>query len=229
MEEKQKALLHSVIAKMNIEQGGFAASVVDRVNVTHYRGKEQIISLDDTSASVFLVLSGSARALIYSEDGNEVWFNDFAAGDFFGEMAAIVPSDRTANIYSTGALTVAKFSAEEFIDLMRANGAFSLYVTKQIVTRFRRTSDRMYELSVLSAPGRVYAELLRIAKPNPKRPSDQLLIESMPAMTELARRVNSTRETVSRTISNLEQRGLISRADRKTAVISPEVVSFVAS
>ena len=43
----------------------------------------------------------------------------------------------------------------------------------------------------------------------------------MPVLAELAQRVQSTRETVSRTVSQLERRGILRRGDGGLAVIAP--------
>ena len=69
---------------------------------------------------------------------------------------------------------------------------------------------RMVERTTLSATGRIYAELLRQANE-----ADGRTIRPLPTMSELALIVQSTRETVSRTINDLERRGYI---DRKSVV-----------
>ena len=220
-------LLEDLVATMEIADPTFERRLLSAAKIVTYCNKQQVISKHESHCDVFLILKGGARALLYSEHGNEVWFNDFGPGDFFGEMAAIVPADRSADIFASSDLIAARFAAKTFVELMKESGRLALFVTAQIVRRFRSTSDRMFELSALSAPGRIYAELLRIAEPDDVKNSDELVISSMPAMAELARRVNSTRETVSRTINDLEQRGLISRAKGRTAVVSPEIISFV--
>jgi DNA-binding MarR family transcriptional regulator len=75
---------------------------------------------------------------------------------------------------------------------------------------------RMVESVLLSATGRVCAELERLAKLSP----DQT-IRPVPVFSELATMVQSTRETVSRTISQLEKRGVLRREDGGLRVVAP--------
>ena len=75
--------------------------------------------------------------------------------------------------------------------------------------------QRMVETNLLSATGRVCAELLRLS-----RQAEDGVIRPVPVMAELAQRVQSTRETVSRTVSRLEQRGIVQRRGDGLAVVA---------
>ena len=44
-------------------------------------------------------------------------------------------------------------------------------------------------------------------------------------MTELARRVNTTRETTSRTVNDLERRGLLKRREKAFELVDPDLLS----
>ena len=64
--------------------------------------------------------------------------------------------------------------------------------------------------------GRVHAELLRLA-----RLADGRVIRPAPVLAKLAVRVQSTRETVSRTINALERRGIIRRERDALVIVAP--------
>ena len=48
-------------------------------------------------------------------------------------------------------------------------------------------------------------------------------------MTELARRVNTTRETTSRTVNDLERRGLLRRSDDAFELVDPDLLNRMLS
>jgi CRP-like cAMP-binding protein len=77
--------------------------------------------------------------------------------------------------------------------------------------------DRMAARSTLSAPGRVHAELMRLAGPDHR-------IVPPPKVTALALNANTSRETASRAISALERRGVISRSDRHMTIVAPRML-----
>ena len=202
-----------------LREAGFAEAEADH----------QMIATGETLNDVYLVLQGHARALLYSEQGNEVWFNDFGPGDFFGEMAAIAELDRSADIYASTPLLTARFNAETFVEAMQGDAQFGFFITRQIVARFRKTSDRMFEVSALSAAGRIYAELLRIAEQGGQDDTRWLTIAPMPGHLEIASRANTTRETVSRTIRSMEERGLMKRSGKNASIAALDSFTVVST
>jgi CRP-like cAMP-binding protein len=80
----------------------------------------------------------------------------------------------------------------------------------------RRLSNRVNEYSTLDVRHRIYAELLRLARPQPGRP-EQGLISPPPAHGEIAARVSTRREAVAREVKALERTGLVER--RRGAIV----------
>jgi DNA-binding GntR family transcriptional regulator len=72
---------------------------------------------------------------------------------------------------------------------------------------------RIMELSTLQAAQRVYAELLRMAKPDVAVPG-LWVVRPLPPMHEIASLTSTTRETVNRAISQLYPSGLLKRKGR---------------
>src|SRR5690606_18270042 len=96
--------------------------------------------------------------------------------------------------------------AADFVLLVERHGVLGLVLVRSLMRQLRATSARMIDRTTLSAPGRVHAELLRLA-----REGDGRTIRPAPVLAALAVRVQSTRETVSRTVSALERRGIVRR------------------
>jgi len=70
--------------------------------------------------------------------------------------------------------------------------------------------DRYVEALTMSAKGRVCAELMRLSDPIGISPTKRI-VRPNPVFVDLALRINSTRETVSRTVSALQKDGVVSR------------------
>jgi len=183
-----------------------------------------IISQDDDDDSVFFLLEGSVRVVLLSENGQEIWLDWFGAGAIFGELAALTGKARTSEIVAETDCRLAAVTGSQFFELMRRHGAFGLALSRMLAARIHHTTQRMFELSALSAPGRIYAELLRMSEPS-KTEGNSRTIERAPSMTELARRVNTTRETTSRTVNDLERRGLLKRRDRSFELVDPDLLN----
>jgi CRP-like cAMP-binding protein len=78
----------------------------------------------------------------------------------------------------------------------------------------------MIEAYTLSAKGRICAELSRLSRVIGKAP-DTRIIRPNPVFVDLAQRVNSTRETVSRTVSDLQKKGILAREPGAIIIKNP--------
>lgn len=193
-----------------------------KAHTRRYDARETIVLRHAEDRDVFVLLEGRARALVYSSEGHEIWLDDLLPGDIFGEMAALAGMPRTAEIRAEEPVAAAVYSAEDFLRIMRRHGELGIVISRRLIDRLQRTTQRMYELSALSAPGRVYAELLRSAEFSHDEGTESGIIRPPPQITELAKRVNSTRETASRTISDLERKGLVIRQTDCLIVLAPK-------
>ncbi|MGF1606130.1 MAG: Crp/Fnr family transcriptional regulator [Rhodothalassiaceae bacterium] len=182
---------------------------------------QQLIVQDDGDSLVYLMVEGRARAVLYSAHGNEVWLDDFQPGDLFGEMAAIGGLPRTSTVVTQTAGLAYGIASEQFVALMRDHGDLAVFVARRLVARVHRTTQRMFELSSLSATGRIYGELRRMAVDDPTDP-ERSRIDHLPSMTELGKRVNATRETVSRKVNQLRKLGLVRDEGDGLLILSPD-------
>jgi CRP-like cAMP-binding protein len=90
------------------------AAIENRCSWRTYAPQEQIIDYLDRSEDVFFIVSGQARASIYSARGKLVTFSDLGAGAAFGEYAALDGAPRSAGIEAHGYCTVASMPGPAF-------------------------------------------------------------------------------------------------------------------
>jgi len=179
-----------------------------------------ILGEEDRGTSVYYILNGKAKTVRYSAEGTEIWLDEIGPGTLIGEMTALGASARTATIVADSDVIVAAFPEQAFLTLMAEHGSIGVEVAKLLVARVEQTTQRMFELAAYSSKGRVYAELLRQAKPI--QGSTYSRIEKMPSMSTIARRLSNTRETVSRTVNELEKAGFIERRGDQLTILLPD-------
>ena len=129
-----------------------------------YREDQQIISHLDDSTDVFLVIEGAVRVIIYSASGKEVTFRDIAAGQYFGELAAIDGLPRSATVAALTDSLIASMSAELFWEILRIYPGVAATLVKELAGSVRALTERVFEFSALAVGNRVHAELLRLAR-----------------------------------------------------------------
>lgn len=209
-------------ATLNIGDALAEQALEDAAEIRTFPRGAMIIAQDDDEDQVYILLYGQARVVLFSEDGQEIWLDSLKTGSVLGEIAALTKQRRTSGIIAERRSIVAALSSDVFFELARQHGAIGIMLARILAHRVHHTTQRMFELSALSAPGRVYAEILRLAEPTPDRP--QRAITPTPSLTAIARRINTTRETVSRTVSDLERRGLLRRVDDGFELVDPDQI-----
>ena len=83
-------------------------------------------------------------------------------------------------------------------------------VMRLLSGRIRTLNQRLAEQSFLQAKHRLYAELLRLSKPRAANPS-QRSISPPPTQKELAERIGTRREVVSRELNSLAKEGIFEK------------------
>jgi CRP/FNR family transcriptional regulator, cyclic AMP receptor protein len=183
-----------------------------------------ILDQSATDRDVYFIMSGVLRA-VYNIARQDLIFNDMHAGSIFGEMAAIEGAPRAASVIAVVDSLVAKMPAQVFVETMFSHRPLCEAVIKTLSQRLRAMSGRVSELGALNVRSRVHAELLRLARPDRDDPKRAIIV-TPPNQSELAARINTRRETVSREINAMERNGLIER--RRGAIVITDVLRLSA-
>jgi CRP-like cAMP-binding protein len=175
-----------------------------------YNSGEQILGYHSASADVFFLVAGRVRVIIYSSEGKAVVFTDLKPGAMFGEIAAIDRAPRSAGAEAMEPSEVASLSADEFEALLRAEPTVALATLRHLTAEVRRLSERVLEFSTLVVRNRIHAELLRLAAEG-RQQKGQALLSPAPSLSDIADRISTHREAVSRELSRLGAMGLLRR------------------
>jgi CRP/FNR family cyclic AMP-dependent transcriptional regulator len=177
-----------------------------------YEAGQQIIGHLDYTSDIFFIVSGRVRVIVYSASGKEVMFRDLGAGKTFGELAAIDGNVRSASVVALTGCVLATMTAEGFHRVLQDHPDVARRIMAYLVGLVRRLSDRVVEFSVLAVRNRIHAELLRLARERDLS-GNEAFIAPAPTHAEIASRVSTHREAVTREFNALSRDGLIERRD----------------
>ncbi len=180
------------------------------------RGQE-IVMPSDSQNDAFILLSGAARVSVFAASGKSVNFRRVDPGDLFGEFSAIDGQKRSASVEAVEPSTVLCISSDLFRELMESDSAFMKAVLNHLVALLRSTTARIVEFSTLGVTNRIHAELLRMAR-SARGDGTSYEINPAPTHSEIAGRISTHREAVSREISQLKQRGILNTRGRSLIV-----------
>jgi CRP-like cAMP-binding protein len=170
--------------------------------------------------SFFMIVEGRIKVTILGDDGREVILSMLGPGDFFGEMALLDNEPRSATA----------IAAEESELLSLARVDFQSVATKRSITgalikvltaRLRRANHQISTLALLDVYGRVARVILDMAREEGRRLKDGRIAFRRATHQEIANRIGTTRETVTRMLKDLERQGLI-HMDSKEMIVGPD-------
>jgi CRP-like cAMP-binding protein len=195
-------------ASLNLEQ---CARLLDRPIETSHAAEQVIVMEQDWGESLFLLRSGMAKVRTYTFEGDEVVMALLGPGDTFGEGAALDDASRSADVVALTPLTVLKMRAAAFRALLQQEASFALALARLESGRLR-DMNRRFSLQRSDAAVRLLdalAYLARCSSPDndPQAPIPALAQREMGVLAGLAR------ETASRTLSKLRQRGTVDDRD----------------
>ncbi|MSP02670.1 MAG: Crp/Fnr family transcriptional regulator [Acetobacteraceae bacterium] len=171
--------------------------------------KQWITDHEGEGTDVFFVLRGQLR-VIASVGGRDTILRDLHEGEFFGELAALDERPRSAGIQAVTNATLARMPATGFRRAIHDYPDVCDQILAVLVGQVRMLANRANETAGLNMKHRLWAELLRLGSPALAAPGN-LVVSPPPTHAELAARVASHREAVTRELNALERSGLIAR------------------
>lgn len=177
--------------------------------------KEWVLDYESGGTDLFFVLQGHVRVSIAAA-GREVILRDIRDGEFFGELAAIDQRPRSAGIVAITDTLVARMTAGVFRQVVHEHPDACDQLLQTLVAQVRMLANRANEQSNLGVRQRLYAELLRLARA-PTGGDGHPVVSPPPTHAELAARVSSHREAITRELNALERGQLIER--RRGAIV----------
>jgi CRP-like cAMP-binding protein len=116
------------------------AALVEAATVRELEPGATIVTVGDIGDAAYFVLDGRAAAGTPEEDGSYRSLSTMDPGDFFGEIAALTGSRRTATVVAEQPTTIVEVPATALRTLMAVPELSSVFLTK-LTERLSRTNQ----------------------------------------------------------------------------------------
>jgi CRP/FNR family transcriptional regulator, cyclic AMP receptor protein len=183
-----------------------------------FEAGEQLVQYQDPSTEGLLLTAGKLRVIVYSLEGKAVQFTDLKPGAMSGKIAAIDRAVRSAGVEAIETSTVASLTADQFEELLLREPRVAVATLKHVAAEGRRLSERVVEFSTLVVQNGIQAELVRLAG-DVGRDSGDALLSPAPSLADIAERISTHREAVSRELSRLASMGLLRREGANLRIV----------
>ncbi len=198
-----------------------ALASLERLAARRKYPKDTVVFFENEEGdSLFMILEGRIKVTILGDDGREIILTMLGAGDLFGEMALLDNEPRSATAIAVEESELLLLNRNDFQTAIIDNPAISTALVKVLSTRLRRANHQISTLALLDVYGRVARVIMDMAREEGRRLKDGRIAFRRATHQEIANRIGTTRETVTRMLKDLERQGLV-KIEGREIVLQP--------
>jgi len=183
----------------------------------------------DPSSCVYLLKRGRVKIANTSASGKEVTFDILEAGEIFGELDVLEDSPRTTSAEALDDALICVIRREDFDRYLAMHPNVTVKLTKLIGLRLRKIQSRVEDLIFRDVPARLAHLLVELSKSEGVKESQGIRLRAKLTHQEMANLIGCSRETVSTTLGQFRDNGLIQMDGRTITILKPDGLSRLVS
>lgn len=201
-----------------------------RIAITRSYKKSGMIMLEGEHATGFyVVVSGKVKVFKISPEGKEQILNIAGPGETFAEAAVFSGTDYPASASALVPATVLYFPRIGFERLIKKHPHLALNMIGRMSVLLRTLNRLVEELSLKEVSARVAKYLLDRAVQSGEAGKQRLEVKLKISKHQLAARLGTISETLSRTLTRLKSAGIIEVHRNSLVILDKERLGSVAS
>jgi CRP/FNR family transcriptional regulator, cyclic AMP receptor protein len=196
-------------------------AVVGMMIRKQFKCGETIVQEDEEEGQTFFVISsGVVHVAVMTAEGKNAVLATLKHGDFFGEMALLDGEPRSASVIAAQDCDLFLLYRRVFLDMLQRFPKIAVHLLTEMSKRIRRANRHINTLSMMSVYGRVADVLLQLAKDQGIRAENMIFIYNRPTHQTIANMAGTSRETVSRILSQLQKKHYIAIDGKKLVILN---------
>ncbi len=202
---------------VEVLQDSLLKAIAARGGVRHYPANTVLVTEDDLADTLFIILSGQVKAYGANAEGREVVYSTQGAGEFFGEMT-LDGKARSASVMTLVPTSCAVVPGADLRDFLAQHPDFALHLVKSLIARLRESTGTVKSLALDDVYGRIARLLNRLAKTDGQNKTLRVVQDKL-TQQDIAERVGSSREMVSRVFKPLLEGGYVEMRDGRVVLL----------
>ncbi len=186
--------------------------------VRRYPKGTLIFSQGDKSDGIFIIREGKIKVFMSDESGKEMLIAILGPGEIVGEIASLDGQPRTASVTAIVDAQVARISLPEFKLFLEDNPDLAFEIIRILTSRIRDHATSISNLAFKNVYERVVWLLEKHAEQND---DGTFSVRQKFTQQDIGDMVGSSREMVSRVISELVKGGYISSEQKIFTILKP--------
>jgi CRP/FNR family transcriptional regulator len=193
-------------------------------------GKKEVLFSDGEEAKGFyVILSGKIKLYKISSEGKEQILHVVSAPDAFAEAALFLEGSYPAFAEALIDSQLLFFPKRDFIQLIEKNPQLSINMIVSLSHFLRRFASLIEELSLKEVSSRIAKYLIDLSIKSAKEGRVPKAVELDLSKTQLASKLGTISETLSRTLAKMKAKGIIDVEKNKISILNREALEELAS
>jgi CRP/FNR family cyclic AMP-dependent transcriptional regulator len=159
-----------------------------------------VIHENDPADSLFIIESGKVKVYCSDKNGKEFIMNTQGEGDYFGELALLDDSTRSASVRTVEKSSFCIIFKDNFNRVLDDHPNIARMMIRNLAARVRKLTADVKSLALQDVYGRVANVLMDLAE---ERGDGTLYIPEKLTQQDIADRVGASREMVARILKDL--------------------------
>ncbi|HEX7645397.1 MAG TPA: Crp/Fnr family transcriptional regulator [Burkholderiaceae bacterium] len=188
------------------------------LRIRKFSRREVVLQKGAIGDSLLFVLIGQLQVVDVTEDGRAIGLRMLAPGDFFGEIAVINGTTRSASVLALGESLVGFLPSAMALHLFSHSPSVARLMLRHLAEKIHRDSEFRALLSIHNTSRRIFTFLQMFRK---TLPNGVEVIDGLPTHQDIANMINTSRETVTRAILFLVQHGIAEKDTHRLVLRKP--------
>jgi CRP-like cAMP-binding protein len=198
--------------------------IAENVSRLRYEAGATIFSEGDPCHELLIVEDGTVRIVKLASNGRQQLIGIERRGNSLAEVPVFDGGRYPVSAEADSAVSLLRLPADNFRWICVKNPEMSLKVFKVLGHRLRHLVSLVEDLSFSTVRGRLIAHLLHLADESGRVTSRGIQFDLVENNEELAARLGTVRELISRNLGRLHGAGLIEMSRRKVRIPDPTVL-----
>jgi len=175
----------------------------------------RLIEEYDSGDSIYVIVRGRVRVYAQGDDGREITYGTYGAGEYVGEMS-LDGGPRSASVVAVEPLLCVQITRQTLLQHLAETPEFALELIAKIIRSARAATLSTRQLALND----VYSRLVLLLDAMATTHADGTrAVEKRPTQQDIASQLGCSREMIGRLLRDLEAGGYVQRAGERLLLL----------
>lgn len=184
-------------------------ALIGYARVGQYPAGREIFAKGSPGQSLMAVLRGNIKISSLSNDGKEIVFAIYNAGEIFGEIGVLDGEERSADATAITDCELLVLNRRDVLHLLENRADLCMIMLRILCQRLRQTSEQVEDVMFRHLESRLAKRLLHLAESVGLHGLQTTSVELHVSQRELGNMAGGSRESVNKILQNWHRQGLI--------------------